>query len=136
MYKHILVPVSFDDDRNVAASVAVAVKLLDDGGKITMIHVMDQLPAYAINYVPEGFHEKARGAIVQSLEDLARDADADVEGVVVEGHSGRTIVDWADEHDVNLIVIASHRPGMQDYLLGSTAARVVRHARCAVHVVR
>lgn len=136
MYKHILVPVSFDDDRNVAASVAVAGKLLDDGGKITMIHVMDQLPGYAINYVPEGFHEKARVAIVQSLEDLASDAEADVEGVVVEGHSGRTIVDWADEHDVNLIVIASHRPGMQDYLLGSTAARVVRHARCAVHVVR
>lgn len=136
MYNHILVPVSFDDDRNVEASVKVASKLLDDNGKITMLHVMDQLPAYAINYIPEGFHEKARDAIVQSLEDLAGGQGAHLEGVVVEGHSGRTIVDWADEHDVDLIVIASHRPGMQDYLLGSTAARVVRHARCAVHVVR
>ena len=34
------------------------------------------------------------------------------------------------------IVIGSHKPGLIDYLLGSTAARVVRHAPCAVHVLR
>jgi universal stress protein F len=33
-------------------------------------------------------------------------------------------------------VIASHRPGIQDYFLGSTASRVVRHANCTVHVMR
>jgi nucleotide-binding universal stress UspA family protein len=33
-------------------------------------------------------------------------------------------------------VIASHRPGMADLLIGSTAAQVVRHAPCAVHVLR
>ena len=35
-----------------------------------------------------------------------------------------------------LIVIGSHRPEMQDYLLGPTAAKVVRHAKCSVLVVR
>jgi nucleotide-binding universal stress UspA family protein len=56
--------------------------------------------------------------------------------VVIEGHSGRSILDHAAENDVDCIIIASHRPGMQDYFLGSTAAQVVRHATCAVHVVR
>ena len=40
------------------------------------------------------------------------------------------------ETDTDCVVIASHRPGLQDYLLGSTAARVVRHAACSVHVLR
>ena len=57
-------------------------------------------------------------------------------GVVVDGHSGRTILDWAGDNDVSCIVIASHRPGMQNLLLGSTATQVVRHAKCAVHVIR
>ena len=35
-----------------------------------------------------------------------------------------------------MIVIASHDPGLADYLLGSTAGRVVRHAHCSVLVVR
>jgi len=39
-------------------------------------------------------------------------------------------------HAVDLIVIASHRPGLKDYFLGSTAGRVVRHSPCAVHVIR
>ena len=35
-----------------------------------------------------------------------------------------------------MIVIASHDPGLADYLLGSVAARVVRHAHCSVLVTR
>lgn len=135
MYKHILVPVSFDDDRNSAEAMSVAKKLLDEGGKITFFHVMEQIPGYAINYFPEGYRDESKAAIAESLGDMARDVDG-ATGVVVEGHSGRTILDWAEDHKADCIVIASHRPGMQDYLLGSTAAQVVRHAQCAVHVVR
>ena len=60
----------------------------------------------------------------------------DVTPVVVDGHSARTILDYAEEHGVDCIVMASHRPDITDYFLGSTAARVVRHAACAVHVLR
>lgn len=135
MYKHILVPVSFEDDKNTAEALLVARKLSGKDGKVTMLHVMEQIPAYVVNYIPEGFHDKAKAAIVQSLTDLAGDMD-NATGVVVGGHSGRTILDWAEGNAADLIVIASHRPGMADYLLGSTAAQVVRHAKCSVHVVR
>ncbi|WP_371932559.1 universal stress protein [Pararhizobium sp. IMCC21322] len=46
------------------------------------------------------------------------------------------MVEYAESNGVDCIIIASHRPGLQDYFLGSTAARVVRHAHCAVHVIR
>ena len=135
MYKHIMVPVSFDDDRNADMSVAVARRLADPGCRVTLMHVMEQVPSYVINYVPKGFHDEARKAIVQSLETMGADLP-NAEGRVIEGHAGRSILEWAGDNGVDCIVIASHRPGMQDYFLGSTASQVVRHARCAVHVVR
>jgi len=55
---------------------------------------------------------------------------------VISGHAGRTVLDWAYKNDIDCIVIASHRPGMQDLLLGSTATQIVRHAVCSVHVIR
>jgi hypothetical protein len=42
----------------------------------------------------------------------------------------------AEEAGADLVVVGSHRPAMKDYLLGTNAARVVRHARCSVLVAR
>ena len=46
------------------------------------------------------------------------------------------ILHAAKRIDADLIVMAAHRPGQADYLLGPNAARVVRHAECSVLVVR
>jgi nucleotide-binding universal stress UspA family protein len=42
----------------------------------------------------------------------------------------------ATEWGADLIVVGSHRPVMSDYLLGSNAKTIVRHAQCSVLVVR
>lgn len=135
MYSNILVPVSFDSDRNVTGALEVAEALSAEGAKITLIHVMEHIPGYAISYMPIDYVAESRLAIEAELAALGV-ALPNAESVVIEGHSGRTIVDWASENGVDCIVIASHRPGMQDLLLGSTATAVVRHAKCAVHVLR
>lgn len=135
MYKNIMVPISFDEDRNAKGAIDVAKALASVGAKVTLLHVMEQIPGYAISYMPPAYITESRKAIQTELEAMAADAPGG-EAVLVEGHSGRTILDWADKHGVDCIVIASHRPGMQDLLLGSTATTVVRHARCAVHVIR
>jgi nucleotide-binding universal stress UspA family protein len=97
--------------------------------------VIEQVPAYASSYLPAGYQNEARTAVEARLSEMAGTLP-DASAHVVEGHSGRTILDWAESHSPDCIVIASHRPGMQDLLLGSTAAKVVRHATCAVHVIR
>lgn len=135
MYRHILVPVSFDDDKNASMAVAVTERLADPDSRVTLLHVMEHVPKYVINYIPEGFQEEARNAIVQSLGQMGASLP-NAKGVVIEGHAGKSILEWANGNGVECIVIASHRPGMQDYFLGSTASQVVRHAKCAVHVVR
>ena len=42
------------------------------------------------------------------------------------------ILGVAEEAGPDLIVVGSHRPGMRDYLLGTKASRVVRHASSSV----
>ncbi len=46
------------------------------------------------------------------------------------------ILKIAKETGCDMIVNASHRPELKDYLLGPNAARVVRHAGCSDMVVR
>ncbi|MEM8593176.1 MAG: universal stress protein [Pseudomonadota bacterium] len=135
MYSNILLPVSFDEDRNVAAALDVAQKLRAPGGKITCIHVVEQLPHYATEFVPASHLESARADLTASLEKVIEGVEG-AHVVVMEGSAANTILSFADKNGKDLIIVASHRPGMSDYLLGSTAARVVRHAKCAVHVIR
>ena len=135
MYKNILVPVSLDDGRDIKSAIKVARVLAGKDGKITLLHVVEHIPGYAITYLSPEYLTERRKAVVAELETMAADIP-NGSGEVTTGHSGRTILDWAFKHDVDCIVIASHRPGMQDLLLGSTAAQVVRHANCSVHVVR
>lgn len=46
------------------------------------------------------------------------------------------ILNAADELKIDQIIMAAHRPSLADYLLGPNTARIVRHAKCSVHVVR
>lgn len=135
MYKNILVPVSFDADRDAQGAFDIAKALCADGGSITGLHVFEHLPKYATEYLPKGALDAAQADTLARLETLTAGVE-NGSAIVVEGHSSRTILDFAQEQQVDLIIVASHQPGMQDYLLGSTASKVVRHAKCAVHVLR
>ena len=52
------------------------------------------------------------------------------------GGAAGTINALAKEENADLVIIASHRPGLIDYFIGSTASRVVSHCPCAVLVDR
>lgn len=135
MYNNILVPVALDHQHDTAEAIEVAEKLRGEGGKITLLSVVEAIPGYVAGYLPEGQQEKNRAEIEASLKAEAGTVKG-VESKVIVGHPGGSIVDYAKDHDVDLIVIASHKPGLQDFFLGSTAARVVRYSQCGVHVMR
>jgi nucleotide-binding universal stress UspA family protein len=62
--------------------------------------------------------------------------DVPVQHIVGHGTAYEEILRVAGDIKSDLIVMGSHRPNMEDYLLGPNAARVVRHANCSVLVVR
>ncbi|MFN7089071.1 MAG: universal stress protein [Allorhizobium sp.] len=135
MYQHILVAVAFDTDHEPERSLQAARILAVPGAKVTVLHVKDKIPGYALSYIPDDYDADLKVAIRDRLEGLAAQFENGT-GVLVVGHSGQTILEWAEANQVDCIVIMSHRPGLQDYFLGSTAGRVVRHAQCSVHVIR
>lgn len=135
MYKNILVAIALDHSHDTAGALDAARCLADEGASITALNVLEEMPSYVVPYLPEE-HYRNRDAEADTMLKAQLGGVADVKSVVVSGHPGTTIVEYATEHEVDCIVIASHRPGLQDYFLGSTAGRVVRHAPCAVHVVR
>lgn len=134
-YRNILVPVAFDADDRAEDALSLARTLAAPDARVTVLHVMEEPPAYAINYVPEEYARDLRVGLQQELDAMAG-GFADGTGVLIDGHAGRSILDYAAEAGVDCIVMRSHKPGLQDYFLGSTASRVVRHATCAVHVLR
>ena len=136
MYKSILIPVAFDHVGFGESAIAVARKLLTDDGQLTLLHVMDDVPGYITSYLPEGILEANRKDALAKLNDLAKKAGQNCSVAVIKGHANRSIIAHAAEKGMDCIVIASHKPGLEDYFLGSTAAHVVRHAKCSVHVIR
>ena len=135
MYENILVPVLFDELHDTQSAYLVAKRPASEGARFTVMHVMETIPSYAASQIPGDVLAKSHDETERTLKQSAA-ALPGSSAILVSGHAGRTIVDYASEHGIDCIVIASHKPGFENFLLGSTADRVVRHAKCSVHVIR
>jgi nucleotide-binding universal stress UspA family protein len=61
----------------------------------------------------------------------------DVEKVILKGTPYEEIIKFADKEKIDIIVIGTYgRSGLDRFIFGSTAERVVRRAPCAVMTVR
>lgn len=136
MYKSILVAVDISHGDVGKALLARAAKLLDEGGAIHLVYVLEDVPPYVLAELPKETIANRRSEAVEALRAIADDAKAAVSVVVRGGHPSSGILEVAEENRCDLIMIASHRPDLRDYFIGSTAARVVRYAQCSVLVSR
>ena len=136
MYKKILIPVALDHQGKGEDAMAVAKRLKADAAEVILLHVLEEIPGYVLAEIPASIFETANQEALVELKKIADNAGVAAQCNVLRGHAGVSIVDFAEKHGIDLIVIASHKPGLADYFLGSTAARVVRHAPCSVHVMR
>jgi len=134
MYKKILVPMALDHGVS-AQTLKVAQGLSDEGGEIIALHVYEAPQRSVAAYLDADAVKESMALAKSNLEEKTAEF-AGVRAELVQGHSARTIIDYAADNDVDCVVICSHKPGLSDYFLGSTAARVVQHAPCAVHVIR
>lgn len=136
MYQRLLLPVAIDHQGRGEAALAVAEALASSGARVTLLHVREPIPAFVETHIPEEALEKARRDAEDALAALAEKSSIEADVAIISGHAARVIVDYAEEHHVDCIVLASHHPGLSDYFLGSTSAWVARHADCSIHVIR
>ncbi|TYL37614.1 universal stress protein UspA [Natronococcus pandeyae] len=80
--------------------------------------------------------EDAKNVLANAVA-IAEEYGRDVETEIITGHPAKATVSFADEHDVDHIVVGSRgKSGVKRVLLGSVAETIVRRADCPVTVVR
>lgn len=138
MFKHIIVAVDLAHGEAGKALLAKAGKLVDPDGTIRILHVLEDVPSYIAAELPRDLADRRAAEARIELKLLAETASggAAVETETRHGAAAGQILQAAEDHGADLIMIASHRPGLSDYFIGSTAARVVRHAQCSVLILR
>jgi len=136
MYKTILVPIDMGHVVEGKTTIDLATEHAAEGAKIILLNVVEEIPTWAAAQLPANIIKDSFETVRTEMKAIANATGMKMDVEVRAGHSYNTILDVAKENNVDLIIIASHRPGLQDYFLGSTAAKVVRHANCSVLVVR
>ena len=136
MYKTILVPIDMGHVPEGKTIIDIAVDHASEDSKIILLNVVEEIPNWAAISLPADLLDKSIEESRQELKAIANASGIKMDVEIRTGHSYNTILEVAEEKNADLVIIASHRPELQDYFLGSTAAKVVRHARCSVLVVR
>jgi nucleotide-binding universal stress UspA family protein len=141
MYKNILVAIDLDDETSWRRPLVAAVKLARKfSAQLHVLTVVREVEAILLaKSAPLGYD-----AIVSYLENriaaLIRQVDSyDLHPKIIVTHGASIYVEIlsvAEQAGADLIVVGSHRPAMKDYLLGTNASRVARHAPCSVLVAR
>jgi nucleotide-binding universal stress UspA family protein len=140
MPRHVLVPV--DGSPQSLQALAFVSEEWDDA-RVTLLHVIDPVQAgYSAGALPTGSEEWYQEAKAEADEILREarerlDTGGEVTADTEVGRPAATIVEIADERDVDHVVVGSHgRQGVSRLVLGSVAEDVVRHSPVPVTVVR
>lgn len=142
MYKDILLPIDLNHESSWKKALPVALEYCRAFG--STLHIMTVMPDYHMaivgSFFPEGFESKHREELNKQLHAFVRSnvpaGGVKVQHIVAEGTPYTEILATAEQIKADLIIMASHRPELKDYLLGPNAERVVRHSEISVLVVR
>lgn len=139
MFDKILVAVALEHGDTAETLMNKAWALLNPGGTVHVVHVLEPIPNYVSAEIsPEILTDRSKFA-TEELDAIAKrntGRDGTLLTEVRIGGSANEILSAAEQHNVDLIMVASHQPGFSTYFIGSTAAKVTRHAQCSVLVLR
>jgi len=141
MYKNILLSIDLEQESSWKKTLPMAKDMCQlSGGTLHILAVAPEFHMSIVSqYFPENYEQEVGQKMLERLKALVQekiDAAIPVQHIVGQGTVYEVILQTATKIKADLIVMASHRPELKDYLLGPNAARVVRHANCSVLVVR
>lgn len=133
--KRILVPTDFSVCSKTALHLAVALANGEEETTVVVLHVVEPaVPSYDDEL---GVLEPE--ALRTEFEVLAasRDHNVQIDAEICYGEPAEEILTYAEKHNIDLIVMGTHGSGdLIDFLVGDTAKKVMRKAKCPVLTVR
>ena len=139
-FDRVLAPVDFSEISDTV--LRYGVELTVDGGTTILLHVLEPLPLHFETAFGGFVNTEGLERIRENAKRLLAECETKYEGrkfvlELREGKPAALILDAAERHDAQLVVMGTHgRGGIEDLFLGSVAARIVRKARCPVMTVR
>ena len=109
------------------------------------LDVIAVVPDFGMSQVGNFFNKDHHDIMVSEAKEhlnavvtkaLDTEKNSKVRHVVATGRAYEEVLSLAEKTTPSLIVVGAHKADLTDYLLGPNAARVVRHAKCSVYVVR
>jgi nucleotide-binding universal stress UspA family protein len=140
MYKKILLPIDLQEPSSWQKALPAALEYCEAfGAELHLLSIFPDLPTSMRAYLPEDTesrlaHETASGLDAFVSEHVPAGVSAFKH--LDTGSVYHCVLETAERIGCDLIIMASHRPEMSDYLVGPNASRVVRHANISVLVVR
>jgi universal stress protein A len=143
--KKVLAPIDFSEPSMKAMASAWELAKEVEAVEMHLLHVVTPHHLLGIESLPVGGREIAREAamIEQAEEELSRIKKADLDNskkvitATVVGSPAMKIGDYAREQGIDLVVMSTHgRTGGDMVLIGGTTEKVIRHATCAVLIIR
>ena len=135
--KSILCPVDFSPSSDAAISYASSLAKEYDA-ELHLVHVYEE----SFAYVDGGFasapvpladpeSEKERLEAIEPRKDIKSRRE------FIVGHASDELVKYAEDHNIDLVVMGTHgRTGLSRLLMGSVAEAVVRKAPCPVLTIK
>ncbi|MBF0559214.1 MAG: universal stress protein [Nitrospirae bacterium] len=141
--ERILLPTDFSEGALHALPYALDMAK-NYGAKLFLLHVIYDVATASGLYVPhisfDELYKDMEKTAQKELEKFGLEALGgfkNVEYNVLRGIPYEGILTFAKEKNIDLIVIATHgRKGLDHFLFGSTAEKIVRYAPCPVLTVR
>ncbi len=141
--RKVLVPTDFSESARHALTYGTSFAR-EYEAELTLLHVVENLTVgYASDLFPvpmqEVFQEISGYAKTElaKLGAQAREKNVSVVEHVAQGKPSAEIIRFAQDTEIDMIVLGTHGKGMLDQaLFGSTTERVVRRAPCPVLTVR
>lgn len=140
MYDSILVATDGSDAADTA--IEEAIDLADD--QAAELHVLNVVEVQAVESMGpspttavESMEDAGERAVTEAVELAEETGLSTVEGVTIRGLPHEEIVEYVEDHDIDLVVLGTHgRTGLDRLLLGSVAEKVVRLSSAPVLTVR
>lgn len=136
--KNVVVPIDFSGQSKIA--IETALEVVDSPENLHVVHVLFPLDAVSPGVVWGELDDKKREeSALEHAKQFLSDSNlpSTVKVLVRIGDPGTEIAEYAESVKSELIVVPSHGyHGLKRIFLGSVAERIIRHANCAVLVLR
>ncbi len=141
--KRILVPTDFSETARAAVDQALFLTAKYDA-QLTVLHARlmfeddPQQVEKGLDALKKEESDVERSIMDRLTEGTAKHAQLNIKHEIIRGYSAPSaILGYINNNDFDLVVIGTHgRSGLEHFLIGSVAEKVVRYARCPVLTVR